>query len=104
MLQTQDHVYSFISTRSLRQDMMTTTTSAIIVSPQPVTGTQEDIFEVYTNDGYRLFEHKLVQQSCPEGSEREFIRSSNANDLFFGYLCQSNDGKNSTLGLYRFEA
>ena len=84
--------------------MLTTTTNAIIVAPQPVTGAQEDVFEVYTNDGFKLFDHKLVQQSCPEGSEREFVRSTNANDLFFAYLCQSSDGKNATLGFYRFEA
>lgn len=46
----------------------------------------------------------LDQQPCPASSRREFIRSPNPNDPLFGFLCQSEDGLTSTLGLYKFDA
>jgi len=59
-LKTTDHVYTFVSTRSLRQDMMTSKTTAIVVAPTPSTS-EEDRFEILTHEGHPLFEHKLVK-------------------------------------------
>lgn len=98
-----DYVHTFVSTRSLRKEMFSTINSAILVAPSS-TSEEPAKFKVLTHEGTPLIEHTLENQECSSGSLREFIRSENANDSFFGYLCQSQDGKNMTFGFYRFEA
>ena len=58
---------------------------------------------VLDQEGAFVFNHTLERQTCAPGSRRELVRSANLNDLIFGYLCESPDGKNSSLGFYRFE-
>lgn len=96
-----DYVYTFVPTRSLRQSMMTTVTNTIVVAPEGKAG-EHNVFIVLDQEGSFVFNFTLEKQSCEPGSRREFIRSNNFNDMVFGYLCQSQDTKNTTLGFYRF--
>jgi len=101
-LNVTDYVFTFVSTRSLRQSVVTTMVRAVVVAPAPV-HSDPATFRVYDQEGNYVFSYELQSQACAPGSRRQLIRSNNPNDLIFAYLCQSEDLKNTTLGQYRFE-
>ena len=82
--------------------MATTVSSALVIAPDVQDINDQPVFNILDQDGKKLFDYTLEKQMCEPGSRREFIRSPNQNDMAFGYLCQGEGGRNTTLGLYRF--